>query len=38
MFRAMKEWNSLPNYVTQQKNMTHCKMKLKDYYLTRNFI
>ena len=28
MFRAMKEWNSLPDYITQQKNITNFKEKI----------
>lgn len=37
LYRTMKEWNALPNYVTQQKNMVSFKIKLRDYYLTHNF-
>ena len=36
IYRAMKEWNSLPDFVIQQKNMISFKNKLKDYYLARN--
>ena len=37
LYRAMKEWNALPNYVIQQRNMVSFKMKLRDYYFDRNF-
>ena len=37
LYRAMKEWNALPNYVMQQRNMVSFKMKLRDYYYDRNF-
>ena len=35
--RAMKEWNSLPDYLKQQKNMLSFKMNLKDFYSKQNF-
>lgn len=37
IYRAMKEWNSLPSLVTQQRNRVNFKKELKDYYLARNF-
>ena len=37
-YRAMQEWNTLPNHITQQNDIYGFKKILKEHYLKRNFI